>query len=149
MPTCVHFLLTHARVRTLACKLVSNRKPEPFLSCSSLNFLNIFLVVKIFAISKAARKICVSICFVMNSKSLTHTVPTYLPTSMSGRKKSQQHPVFPSGLPSKYYPGPMLLNFSVRTRTGVFNMVWPLTRKKAKILPLKVKVGRRTKGRPP
>ena len=24
----------------------------------------------------------------------------------------------------------MLLNFSDRTRTGVFNMVWPLTRKK-------------------
>ena len=41
--------------------------------------------------------------------------------------KSQRHPEFPSGLPSKYYPGPMLLNFSDRTRTGVFNMVWPLT----------------------
>src|SRR5437868_32324 len=25
--------------------------------------------------------------------------------------KSQQHLVFPGGLPSKYYPGPMLLNF--------------------------------------
>ena len=46
--------------------------------------------------------------------------------------KSQQHPVFPSGLPSKYYPGPMLLNFSDRMRTGVFNMVWPLTRKVGK-----------------
>ena len=40
--------------------------------------------------------------------------------------KSQQHPVFPGGLPSKYYPGPTLLNFSDRTRTGAFNMVWPL-----------------------
>ena len=47
-------------------------------------------------------------------------------------KKSQQHQEFPSGLPSKYYPGPMLLNFSDRTRTGVFNMVWPLTSKRAK-----------------
>ena len=46
-------------------------------------------------------------------------------------KKSQQHQEFPSGLPSKYYPGPMLLNFSDRTRTGVFNMVWPLARGKA------------------
>ena len=46
--------------------------------------------------------------------------------------KSQQHPVFPSGLPSKYCLGPMLLNFSDRTRTGVFNMVWPLTRKMGK-----------------
>ena len=46
------------------------------------------------------------------------------------RIKSQRHPEFPSGLPSKYYPGPMLLNFSDRTRTGVFNMVWPLTKKK-------------------
>ncbi len=47
-------------------------------------------------------------------------------------QKSQQHQEFPSGLPSKYYPGPMLLNFSDRTRTGVFNMVWPLTSNKAK-----------------
>ena len=44
------------------------------------------------------------------------------------KKASQQHQEFPSGLPSKYYPGPMLLNFSDRTRTGVFNMVWPLAR---------------------
>ena len=42
-------------------------------------------------------------------------------------KKSQRHPEFPSGLPSKYYPGPTLLNYSDLTRTGVFNMVWPLT----------------------
>ena len=44
-------------------------------------------------------------------------------------QKSQQHQEFPSGLPSKYYPGPMLLNFSDRTRTGVFNMVWPFAMK--------------------
>ena len=30
----------------------------------------------------------------------------------------------------------MLLNFSDRTRTGVFNMVWPLTRRGANICPL-------------
>ena len=30
------------------------------------------------------------------------------------QKGSQQHPEFPSGLPSKYYLGPMLLNFSDR-----------------------------------
>ena len=44
------------------------------------------------------------------------------------KKKSQQHPEFPSGLPSKYYPGPTLLDFSDRTRTGMFNMVWPLAK---------------------
>ena len=44
------------------------------------------------------------------------------------KKKSQQHPVFPGGHPSKYWLGSMLLNFSDRTRTGVFNMIWPLAR---------------------
>ena len=32
--------------------------------------------------------------------------------------------MFPGGHPSKYWRCPMLLNFSDRTRTGVFNMVW-------------------------
>ena len=32
-----------------------------------------------------------------------------------------QHMEFPNGLPSKYYPGPMLLNFSIRMQTGVSN----------------------------
>ncbi|KAG8233045.1 hypothetical protein J437_LFUL004266 [Ladona fulva] len=40
----------------------------------------------------------------------------------------QQHPVFPGGHPSKYYPGPTMLNFGDRTRTGVFIVVWPLAR---------------------
>ena len=40
----------------------------------------------------------------------------------------QQHPVFPGGHPSKYWLGSMLLDFSDRTRTGVFNMIWPLAR---------------------
>ena len=44
------------------------------------------------------------------------------------KKESQQHPVFPGGHPSKYWLGSMLLNFSDRTRTGVFNMIWPLAR---------------------
>ena len=39
----------------------------------------------------------------------------------------QQHPVFPGGLPSKYWRGSTLLNFGDRTRTGVFNVIWPLT----------------------
>ena len=39
----------------------------------------------------------------------------------------QQHPVFPGGHPSKYWLGSTLLNFSDRTRTGVFNVIWPLS----------------------
>ena len=31
------------------------------------------------------------------------------------------------GHPSKYWAGPMLLNFSDRTRTGAFNVVWSQT----------------------
>ena len=46
---------------------------------------------------------------------------------------SQQHPVFPGGHPSKYWLGSMLLNFSDRTRTGVFNMIWPLAKKMSRI----------------
>ena len=33
----------------------------------------------------------------------------------------QQHLEFPSGLPSKSFPEPMMLYFSVQTRTGVSN----------------------------
>ena len=36
----------------------------------------------------------------------------------------QQYQEFPSSLPSKNYPGPMLLNFSVPTAMGVSNMAW-------------------------
>ena len=36
---------------------------------------------------------------------------------------------FPSGLPLKYYPGLMMLNFSVRTGTGESNMPCPLASK--------------------
>ena len=42
------------------------------------------------------------------------------------KKDCQQHPVFPSGHPSKYWLGSTLLNFSDRTRTGVFSVIWPL-----------------------
>ena len=44
------------------------------------------------------------------------------------KKEHQQHPVFPGGHPSKYWLGSMLLNFSDRTRTGAFNMIWPLAK---------------------
>ena len=44
------------------------------------------------------------------------------------QKERQQHPELSSSLASKYYPGPMLTNFSDLTRTGVFNMVWSLTK---------------------
>ena len=42
------------------------------------------------------------------------------------KKNCQQHPVFPGGHPSKYWLGSTLLNFSDRTRTGVFSVIWPL-----------------------
>ena len=42
------------------------------------------------------------------------------------RGKRQRNAVFSGGHPSKYLPGPMLLNFSDRTETGVFSMVRPL-----------------------
>ncbi|ESO86397.1 hypothetical protein LOTGIDRAFT_129268, partial [Lottia gigantea] len=41
-----------------------------------------------------------------------------------GPKRNLQHSVFPGGHPSKYQPSPTLLNFSDRTRTGAFNVVW-------------------------
>ena len=34
--------------------------------------------------------------------------------------------MFPGGHPSKYWLDSTLLNFSDRTRTGVFNVIWPL-----------------------
>ena len=39
-------------------------------------------------------------------------------------EQCQQHLEFRSGLPSKYYPDPMLLKFSAWTETGVSNMAW-------------------------
>ena len=42
-------------------------------------------------------------------------------------KKSLQHQQFPGGLPSQYYVGPTLLNFSFQMGTGAFNVVWPQT----------------------
>ena len=38
-------------------------------------------------------------------------------------QKSLPHRVFPGGPPSKYYPGPTMLNFRDQTRTGVFIVV--------------------------
>ena len=43
----------------------------------------------------------------------------------ANRTKSLRHQVFPGGPPSKYYPGPTMLNCCDRTRTGVFIVVWP------------------------
>ena len=73
-----------------------------------------------------------------SSKLLTSTQVTHTKRKEKKRKRkmgnfakrlwSQQHPVFPGGHPSKYWLGSMLLNFSDRTRTGVFNMIWPLAR---------------------
>ena len=38
--------------------------------------------------------------------------------------KKVRHREFPGGPPSKYYPGPTMLNFSDLTRTGAFIVVW-------------------------
>ena len=40
------------------------------------------------------------------------------------QSKSLRHREFPGGPPSKYYPGPTMLNFRDQTRTGVFIVVW-------------------------
>ena len=45
------------------------------------------------------------------------------------KKKCLQHQQFPGGLPSQYYAGPTLLNFSVQMGTGAFNVVWPQSSK--------------------
>ena len=44
--------------------------------------------------------------------------------SKDKKTKSLRHRVFPGGPPSKYYPGPTMLNFRDQTRTGVFIVVW-------------------------
>src|SRR5947208_15421293 len=56
--------------------------------------------------------------------------------------KSQLHLVFPGGLPSKYYPGPMLLNFGDQTRTSAFNMVWQLAVISSQFLVYLFEIGR-------
>ena len=42
----------------------------------------------------------------------------------SAKVKSLRHQVFPGGPPSKYSPGPTMLNFCDQTRTGVLIVVW-------------------------
>ena len=54
----------------------------------------------------------------------------------------QQHPVFPGGHPSKYWLGSTLLNFSDRTRTGVFSVIWPLATLIPKVEGLTIKIKR-------
>ena len=39
--------------------------------------------------------------------------------------KSLGHRVFPGGHPSEYKHDSTLLNFSDRTRTAAFNVIWP------------------------
>ena len=55
-----------------------------------------------------------------------------LEKSKKKKEGSQQHPVFPGGHPSKYWLDSTLLNFSDRTRTGVFNVIWPLASERAR-----------------
>ena len=52
---------------------------------------------------------------------------THIAVQKPTQQNCLQHLVFPGGHPSKYSQGSMLLNFSDRTRTGVFNMIWPKT----------------------
>ena len=59
-----------------------------------------------------------------------HLLGWYAPATEPGFGFCQQHQEFPSGLPSKYYPGPMLLNFSVLMGTGVSNMARSADRQK-------------------
>ena len=42
----------------------------------------------------------------------------------SSKMGGLQHRVFPGGHPSRYWPGPTMLDFGDRTRTGVFMVVW-------------------------
>ena len=41
-------------------------------------------------------------------------------------KRSEQHPGFPGGHPSRYWPGSTAFYFRDRTRTGAFAVMWPL-----------------------
>ena len=55
---------------------------------------------------------------------VAHLLGLHAPATEPGFGFCQQHLEFPSSLPSKYYPGPMLLNFSIQMGTGVSNMAW-------------------------
>ena len=49
-----------------------------------------------------------------------HLIGLHAPATEPGFGFCQQHQLeFPNSLPSKYYPGPMLLSFSVQMETGV------------------------------
>ena len=50
-----------------------------------------------------------------------------VPNAVRSKTECPQHSVFLSGHPSQYYPSTTLLNFGVRTRAGVFNVIWPWT----------------------
>ena len=53
-----------------------------------------------------------------------HLLGLRTPATELGLGFCEQHLEFTSSLQSKYYPGPMLLNFSVQMGTGVSNMTW-------------------------
>src|SRR5215470_12254580 len=61
--------------------------------------------------------VCVCVCCAVHKTNVKQT----------NQKQKSTAPGVPGGLPSKYYPGPTLLNFGDLTRTGAFNVVWPLT----------------------
>lgn len=46
---------------------------------------------------------------------------------LKAKGKSQQQPVFPVGLPSKYSLGPTLLTFGDQNRSGAFRVLCPYT----------------------
>ena len=53
---------------------------------------------------------------------VAHLLDLHAPATEPDFVFCQQHLEFPSSLPSNYYPGPMLLNFSVQIGTAVSNM---------------------------
>ena len=76
------------------------------------------------------------ICFTLYLTKTTTPLqlcPKEMASSSEKKGCCQQHPVFPGGHPSKYWLGSTLLNFSDRTRTGVFNVIWPLVKDAGKI----------------
>ena len=63
-------------------------------------------------------------CHRVTHHAARYPAPQKTPASSRAGPKSLRHQVFPGGPPSKYYPGPTMLNFRDQTRTGVFIVVW-------------------------
>ena len=64
------------------------------------------------------------LCLYALKEFAAHLLTLNAPATEPGFGFCQQHLEFPCGLPSKYYPGQMLLNLSVRMGTVVSNMAW-------------------------